>query len=151
MEVFRLTKEKYAGVLSGVGAAKFGNRWNSKGVEMVYTSVSRALAVTEILVHLPTGLIPDDVVMLRVEVPDDLPVKVLNEKALPSNWNMFPHVIATQVLGDKFVFENRFAVMKVPSVVVPGDFNFLLNPNHVDFNRIKILSKEPFGFDTRLF
>ena len=151
MEVFRLTRKKYAGKLSGVRAAKFGNRWNSKGVEMVYTSSSRALAVTEILVHLPTGLIPDDMMMLRIEIPDDLPVKLLYAKALPSNWHVFPHMVATQILGDDFVYENRFAVTRVPSAVVSGDYNFLLNPNHVDFKRIKIISKEPFGFDMRLF
>ncbi len=151
MEVYRLTKEKYAGKLSGVGAAKFGNRWNSKGVEIVYTSASRALAITEILVHLPTGLIPADMLMLRIDIPDTLAVKILDEKTLPSNWNVFPHIDATQVLGDDFIYENRFAVMRVPSVVVPGDYNFLLNPNHADFKRIKIISKESFGFDARLF
>jgi len=151
MKVFRLTKAKYAGTLSGVGAAKFGNRWNSKGVEMIYTAGCRALAVTEILVHLPTGLIPQDMMMLQIDIPDDLNIQVLDTKILPPDWNVFPPRVVTQQLGDAFVFENRFAVLKVPSAVVQGDFNYLLNPNHPDFKRIKIISQEPFGFDVRLF
>ena len=151
MKVFRLTKAKYAGTLSGVGAAKFGNRWNSKGVEMIYTAGCRALAVTEILVHLPTGLIPQDMMMLQIDIPDDLNIQVLDTKILPPDWNVFPPRVVTQQLGDAFVFENRFAILKVPSAVVQGDFNYLLNPNHPDFKRIKIISQEPFGFDVRLF
>ena len=151
MKVFRLTKAKYAETLSGVGAAKFGNRWNSKGVEMIYTAGCRALAVTEILVHLPTGLIPQDMMMLQIDIPDDLNIQVLDTKILPPDWNVFPPRLETQQLGDTFVFENRFAVLKVPSAVVQGDFNYLLNPNHPDFKRIKIISQEPFGFDVRLF
>ena len=151
MKVFRLTKAKYAETLSGVGAAKFGNRWNSKGVEMIYTAGCRALAVTEILVHLPTGLIPQDMMMLQIDIPDDLNIQVLDTKTLPPDWNVFPPRVVTQQLGDAFVFENRFAVLKVPSAVVQGDFNYLLNPNHPDFKRIKIISQEPFGFDVRLF
>ena len=151
MKVFRLTKAKYAGALSGVGAAKFGNRWNSKGVEMIYTAGCRALAVTEILVHLPTGLIPQDMMMLQIDVPDDLNIQVLDTKILPPDWNVFPPRVVTQQLGDAFVFENRFAVLKVPSAVVQGDFIYLLNPNHPDFKLIKIISQEPFGFDVRLF
>ncbi len=151
MKVFRLTKAKYAGELSGIGAAKFGNRWNSKGIEMIYTAGCRALAVTEILVHLPTGLIPKDMMMLQINIPDDMNMQVLDTKILPQDWHVFPPRVATQQLGDAFVLKNRYTVLKVPSAVVKGDFNYLLNPNHPDFERIKIISQEPFGFDVRLF
>ncbi len=151
MKVYRLTKAKYADELSGIGAAKFGNRWNSKGVEMIYTAGFRALAVTEILVHLPIGLIPEDMMMLQIDIPANLSIEVLDTKVLPSDWDVFPPRVETQGLGDAFVFTNEFAVLKVPSAVVQGDFNFLLNPNHPDFKNIKILSKESFGFDMRLF
>jgi len=70
---------------------------------------------------------------------------------LPGKWNSIPHSHSTQVIGDKFVAEGKFPVLKVPSVVVPGDFNYLLNPNHPGFNKVKIKSIEPFNFDERLF
>ncbi len=151
MKVYRLSKAKYAGELSGIGAAKFGNRWNSKGVEMIYTAGCRALAVTEVLVHLPTGLIPEDMMMIEIDIPDHLPVKVLDSKVLPENWKVFPPPAETRHLGDAFVADHKFVILKVPSAVVEGDFNYLINPNHPDFKQIKILSKKAFRFDTRLF
>ena len=105
MKVYRLSKAKDTGKLSGVGAAKFGNRWNSKGVEMINTAGCRALAVTEILVHLPTGLIPKDMMMIEIDIPDDLPIKVFDSKILPENRKVFPPTAKTRHLGDAFIAE----------------------------------------------
>ena len=69
MLVYRLSRKKYADTLSGYGAALFGNRWNSKGTEIIYTSESRALALTEILVHVSKSQVPKDYVMLEIEIP----------------------------------------------------------------------------------
>ncbi len=70
---------------------------------------------------------------------------------LPADWKSIPHTHSTQRMGDHFVVNGKHLVMKVPSVVVQGDYNFLLNPLHRDFNRIKILDVAPFSFDERLF
>ena len=151
MIVFRLSKLEYAGNLSGKGAEKMGGRWNSKGTAMVYTSESRALCTTEIAVHTPLGNIPLDYQLISIEIPDDIQVNEIAVNELPGKWNSIPHSHSTQVIGDSFVSEQKFLVLKVPSVVVPGEFNFLLNPNHKDFDRVKIVSIEPFNFDERMF
>lgn len=151
MEVFRLARLPYSDSLSGVGAAIKGARWNSPGVEMVYTASNRSLAMAEVAVHLSVSALPDDYFMLTIFVPDDIRATAIYSDELPEGWNVFPHLQNTQIIGDTFIRENRFGLCKVPSAVTKGDFNFLINPHHPDFNRIKIIHKEPFPYDRRLF
>jgi len=150
MIVFRLTKTKYAKDLSGKGAGKAGGRWNSKGVAMLYTSESRALCVTEIAVHTPLGIIPDNYQLISIELPDSAVLSVdLSE--LLKGWNSLPSIASVKHIGDNFINENKYLVLKVPSAVVQGDFNYLINPEHPDFDRVKIIKMEAFNFDARLF
>ena len=151
MIVFRLSKSKYSHDLSGLGAEKTGRRWNSRGVALVYTSDSRALCTTEIAVHTPLGILPKDYELITIEIPDSIKIFDLNHKVLSSDWKSIPHSGTTQELGDRFVKENKYAVFKVPSAVVHGDFNYLINPKHKEFHKVKILKTEKFGFDDRLF
>lgn len=151
MIVYRLSKSKFAHELSGKGAERSGGRWNSKGTPLIYTSESRALCTTEIAVHTPLGNIPADYMLVAIFIPDDITVKKLALSDLPSDWRTFPHTRSTHQIGDNFVQLNKFLGMKVPSVVVQGDFNFVINPGHKDFNRISIQSVEPFSFNDRLF
>ena len=151
MIVFRLSKAKFADDLSGKGAEKSGGRWNSKGIAMVYTSESRALCTTEIAVHTPLGNLPLDYKIISIEIPDDIPVRELHAEELPSDWKSIPHAHATQEIGDRFVSEGISLVLKVPSVVVQDEFNYLVNPRHADAHKIKIKTIEPFNFDERLF
>ena len=151
MRVFRLSRKKYANDLSGKGAAKFGNRWNSKGIEMLYTAESRALAMAEVLVHLSLAILPDDYMMIEIEIPDTLEIEILKSQYLDSNWNSNPPQLSTQLLGDNFIYSKKYCVLKVPSAVVKEDFNYLLNPNHIDINKIKIIEITNFPFDKRIF
>lgn len=151
MEVFRLTRKKYPIELSPKGASICGGRWNSKGTEIVYTAQSRALAMAEVAVHLSMATLPNDYVMMTVTIPEDILIETLDVKKLPKGWNVFPHSFTTQILGDDFVRTNDFCVLKVPSAVVKGDFNFLLNPFHPDFKRISIVAQDDFPFDKRIF
>ena len=150
MIVFRLSKSRYAKDLSGAGSEKSGGRWNSKGTPLLYTSESRALCTTEIAVHIPLGIVPNDYKLISIETPENS-IHSLELDDLPVNWNTLPHIDATQQIGDKFVNEGEFLILKVPSVVVNGDFNFLINPRHEDFKRLKIINIELFVFDQRLF
>jgi len=150
MKVYRLSRKKYTETLSGKGAALSANRWNSKGVEMIYTAESRALAMAEVIVHLSLDLLPKDFVLLEITIPDSISLKTIHTKTLPENWSRFPYEHTTQMIGDNFIKENEYAVLKVPSAVVRGDFNFLINPFHPEFETIKITSKQPFLFDRRL-
>ena len=148
MIVYRLSKAQYAQDLSGKGAELVGGRWNSRGNAMLYTSQSIALCVTEIAVHVPLGILPKDYQLIHIEIPDE---DLLEMKRLPKDWQSFPHSNSTQMIGDKFLKEQKFLVFKVPSAAVQGEFNFLINPRHKNFNQIKIVKIEDFNFDERLF
>jgi RES domain-containing protein len=150
MIVYRLSKSRYSADLTGKGAEKSGGRWNSKGVAMVYTSNSRALCTAEVAVHVPLGILPSDYELVTIEIPDDS-VKEANIKDLPSDWRSFPHPDSTQKLGDSFVREGKFLVLKVPSVVVQGEYNFLINPIHKSAAKVRVVNREPFLFDKRFF
>lgn len=151
MRVFRLIRKKHGIELSGKGAALSGNRWNSKGTELIYCADSRALAMAEVAVHLSLAILPKDYVMVDIEIPSYVSIAILSKEDLPANWSSFPHLLDTQRIGDGFVAELKNCVLKVPSAVVPGDFNFLINPYHPDFSAIRIVSQVDFPFDSRLF
>ena len=151
MIVFRLSKSIYANDLSGRGAEKAGGRWNSKGTAMVYTSETRALCTTEIAVHTPLGNIPLDYVIIAIEIPNTVAVKEIKANELPEDWKSLPHSHSTQEIGDVFVNSYEFLALKVPSAVVQGEYNYLINPGHKDFKKIKVKLIEPFDFDERLF
>lgn len=151
MEIYRLHNKKYPAELSGVGAAKFGARWNSKGMEVIYLANSRALALAEIVVHLNLSNLPSRFCMLTVFVPDDIVITSVDFSLLYDDWNVFPESSSTQNIGDLFVNNKEHCILKVPSAVVKGDFNYLINPNHADFKKIKITNHDDFPIDNRLF
>lgn len=151
MIVFRLSRSKYPDFLSGYGASISGGRWNSKGVKMVYTSCSRSLCTAELAVHLQLGIVPSDYLITSIEIPTRIKIKIFPIAKLPKEWRAFPHPVSTQLIGNEFIKQNKFAVGKVPSAVVPGDFNFILNPFHKDFHWIRVKKTEKFEFDERLF
>ncbi len=151
MEVFRLTRERYSDSLSGKGSSIKGARWNSVGVELIYTAGNRSLAMAEVAIYLTLATLPDDYMMLTIKIPDVISIKEVYKEELPLNWNLFPYPSTTQKFGNEFVTENKFGVLKIPSVVTKGDFNFLINPYHKDFDKIKISEIEKFPFDKRIF
>ena len=151
MKVFRLSKVQYSKILNGKGAAKFGNRWNSKGTEIIYTAESRALAMAEVAVHLSLATLPKNHVIIEIDIPDDVLIKNLSSKILDRNWNANPPNVSTQKVGDEFIDSMKNCIMKVPSAVVEGNFNFLINPYHPDFKRINIIEIKNFKYDSRLF
>lgn len=151
MIVFRLSKADFAMDLSGKGAEKSGGRWNSKGVALLYTSDSRALCTTEIAVHTPLGILPTNYVIIAIEIPDGSSTKELLATSLPHDWRSYPHSYSTQEIGNNFVKISNCLVLKVPSAIVQGEFNYLINPRHKDFKKIKTISVDTFNFDERLF
>lgn len=151
MEVFRLSRKQYADSLSGKGAALKGARWNSQGVEIIYTAANRSLAMAEVAVHFTLATLPEDYMMVTIYIPDNTSVVKLKESDLEKGWNAFPHHPSTQVFGDNFISANHSCILQVPSAVTKGDYNFLINPWHTDFKNIQIISKEKFPFDNRIF
>jgi RES domain-containing protein len=149
MEVFRLTSAKYAQDLSGTGAKIHGGRWNQKGEAVLYTAGSRALALVEVLVHLTNAFLPLNYQLITIYIPDDSIVEI-PQKSLPKDWKNIEPQESTKKITAKWLTENEYLVLKVPSVVVEGEFNYLVNPLHSDFSKIKVLKTEPFSFDERL-
>ncbi|NQV02891.1 MAG: RES family NAD+ phosphorylase [Bacteroidia bacterium] len=150
MNVFRLCKSVYSNDLSGKGAALFGGRWNSKGVPVIYTSESRSLCFLEAAVHFPLGNSPVDFTLVTISVPDAVSILVVEKTYLQEGWNAAPFHLATREIGDNLLKEMEYPVIKVPSALVPGDYNFLINPLHPEANKITIHSTEPFPIDQRL-
>jgi len=148
MLLYRIAKCQYTDDLSGTGARLYGGRWNSIGKPVVYLASSRALAVLEVLVHLPPGLIPNDFCQVTYEVPDD--VQVLDLQTLPPNWQEYPEPSILKTLGDAFLKANKNLLLKVPSAVVKEEFNYLLNPANAGIQGVKMVDKQPFNFDERL-
>lgn len=128
-----------------------GARWNSTGVEVIYTAQNRSLAMAEVAVHLTLSTLPEDYVMVTIEIPDSIKIKTISIHDLPNEWNNFPYSLVTQKIGDAFILENKFCVLKIPSAVTQGDYNFILNPNHKDFRKIKIKEIVKFPFNKRIF
>lgn len=148
---FRLCKTKHlATAFTGEGARIAGGRWNSPGVAVVYASSSLSLATLEVLVHLDD---PEAFARMfswfALEIPDGL-IEVLDESKLPPGWCADETIAATQVIGDAWVRSQRTAVLAVPSVVTPGERNYLLNPAHSRISEIRIASSQPFRPDPRL-
>lgn len=151
MQVFRLSRRKFAKPLSGKGAALHGGRWNSRGIELIYTAENRSLAMAEVAVHLTLATLPGDYVISTIEIPIEVSIQKLKTNQLPSRWNSFPYITVTREIGDKFVASNKYCVLQVPSAVTRGEFNFLINPFHQEFSNIRIIHIEKFPFDKRIF
>ena len=136
MIVFRLTKKKFAGSLSGEGAKRVGGRWNSIGTPMLYTSQSRALALLELAVHVPFIIQPEDYRLVSIEIPSFIKVKQLDPSKLPTDWNTFAFLDKTQQIGDELIRNNEILGLRVPSAVVPGDSNIIINPLHSSIKHV---------------
>jgi RES domain-containing protein len=148
-EAWRIVKAKHAATaFSGEGAARNGGRWNSRGVRVVYASSTKSLAALESLVHLNPP-VRFKYVAIRMKFDDAL-VEIFPPKSLPPDWRVEPPPPSTQRIGDAWVLEERSAVLALPSVIVPGERNYLLNPAHPDFKRIAMGKPERFAFDPRL-
>ena len=146
---WRLTKTKYLTTAwDGEGARRTGGRWNSVGNAVVYTSGTLSLALVETLVHLPSGILPAYSAQ-RADFDESL-VAILEDKDLPANWRSDPLPASTRAIGDAWILAGNRAVLRVPSVVVPMEFNYVLNPKHPDFARVTIGTPMAFPFDPRL-
>lgn len=127
----------------------YGGRWNSAGRPVIYTAQSRALALTEILVHLESAQILSRYVLFQVEIGDSYIANV-DLGSLPKNWRTEPAPKRLQEIGDDWLASATSVALRVPSAIVIGEFNYLLNPLHPDFSRIKIRGPEKFLIDKRL-
>ncbi len=149
MLLFRLTRKKYLGSLSGAGAALFPGRWNVRGQEAIYTSETRSLALVEVLVHLSKDLVPADYFLQTILIPADLHFTIIPADTLPDHWYDSPPPHEVRVIGSTILQHHLMA--RVPSAIVLGEWNQVINPHFPGFERISLLNEEPFFLDPRLF
>lgn len=150
VRAWRIFKPKHARwAFTGDGARLYGGRWNSRGVSIVYTAGSQSLAALEMLVHLSSAEVMAKYRICQVDIDAEL-IEQLNFAELPAKWRSDPAPRSLQNLGDHWIREARSAVLCVPSAIVPDEFNYLINPMHRHFKKIKIGKHLPFKFDSRL-
>ena len=148
MLVYRISRCGYINDLSGTGAAPYPGRWNSKGTYILYTAATPSLALLESVVHI-SHIPSEGFCMTCLEIPDDK-VKEVSTADLPPGWNANPPDDALKAIGDNFIADSEFLSLKIPSAVMPEDFDFLLNPNHPEFKKVKVVYTKSLSIDERL-
>lgn len=149
MIVHRLAASAYKDDLTGNGAKLYGGRWNSMGFPALYCTQSISLAVLEILVRTGIDILPPDYFIMKLEIPGKLVVQKIFKTKLKTGWKN--EMEYSQWIGTEFLKSNKNPVLEIPSAIIDEEFNYLLNPAHPDFKKIKIISSEKFEFDKRLF
>ena len=150
MQVWRLYPERFRETaFTGVGGLYAARRWNHLGTAMVYTATSPALAALELFVNLDPNEAPDDLLMATAEIPDEQ-VAQLDLGLLPADWRELNNLVCRD-LGSGWAASGRSVALRVPSAVVHGDWNLLLNPMHTEFSKIEFMKPRPFRFDGRMF
>ena len=135
--------------LDGEGARLAGGRWNSRGHAAVYASSRLSLAALELLVHTDVPLVPPDLVAFEIDVPDTLAIESVDVAELPRDWRLPGHP-SCRAIGDTWLAEERTAVLRVPSAVVPEEWNYIINPTHPAAKAIQVVGRRKFAFDSRL-
>lgn len=151
MIVYRIVKlKKRTTDLSGTGAFNVGGRWNNEGTYALYTSENASLALLEILVHADESELPPQMFIMTIEIDDTAPVFEIPDADLPDNWRI-PDNIELKEMGDRIFQANKFIGIKVRSAVMPGQYNFILNPQFPDYHKhLKVTNVEPLDVDQRL-
>lgn len=150
MEVYRIAKTRHIKDLTGTGARMAGGRWNKKGTAILYTSESRSLAAMEFLVHVPLSLLPANLSIASIDIPDFMRLDKISTDDLPDGWWEYPALSKLAELGTDWARSNASLLLRVPSAVVQGEFNILINPLHPDMSRVAVRQIERFSLVERL-
>lgn len=149
MIVYRISNREFSNDISGTGAKLKGSRWNTKGVPLLYTSQHISLAVLEMLVNTNFKDYAIELDLMYINIPDQLPLTIIEPGSLKNNWKA--DVDYTRYMGDAFVNQKESLILRVPSAVIREEYNYLANPLHADFKKIKIIKTKSFWPDERLF
>jgi RES domain-containing protein len=150
MIVYRIVMSAYARDLSGAGPRLYGGRWNPKGVSVIYTSESRALAVLEFYVHLSRSVILPGLSIVSIDIPDSVSRKEIAMSDLPKNWRTYPAPPELAAIGAEWVRSRESLLLHVPSAIMPPERNILINPVHSEMRKVRIIEIEEYGLDQRL-
>lgn len=150
MICYRIVRAPYQDDLSGEGAERYGGRWNSVGIPALYCCENRSLALLEILANAYANVVLNSYMILTIEIPDTGKILLPKASMLPSDWQAIPLKNSSQYFGDGILSKGEFIGFKVPSTIMPFEYNFVFNPAHIDYKKIKIREKTPFVIDARL-
>lgn len=149
MQVYRITTAPFAAdAFTGDGARLHGGRWNPKGSRMVYAAATRSLALMEMLVQ--DQPLRARYVFIPAEWQSRLRIRRLSSAELPPDWRKPTASERLRRIGQDWLERGESAVLAVPSAVLPREENFLLNPDHADFRKLRIGKAEPLDLDSRL-
>lgn len=151
MIVYRIAKRKArANDLSGTGAYNEGGRWNNAGTFALYSTESISLALLEVLVHVEASELPPHLFIMTIQIDDTAPILTIKPSRLPANWRI-PENLELKSLGDNILRSNRYLAIKGPSAVVPGEYNYILNPQFPRFfDLVKVKHVNEYTTDSRL-
>jgi RES domain-containing protein len=137
--------------LDGEGARRYGSRWTPKGLPAIFASATLSLAALERFVNTDSDLEPADLVAISVDIATSIAIESVGVADLPADWRTYPAPLALATIGERWLRESRSSVLSVPSVIIPTELNFILNPAHGDFRKVGINPPEPFSFDPRMW
>ncbi|UCD35344.1 MAG: RES family NAD+ phosphorylase [Nitrospiraceae bacterium] len=146
-------KKRLADAFTGEGARLGGGRWNKAGIPAVYISETLSLAAIELFVHFTRKdlKLGRSLLAIPVEIPATLRQDELSMKELPPDWRTSPPPNSTKALGSAWAAKGNSAVLRVPSAIIPEEYNLVLNPRHPDFRKIKIGRPRSFSLDERMW
>lgn len=148
MDVFKICREKYSHSLQASGAS---NRWNKKDEFVIYTGSSRSLSTLEMVAHRSYINISNQYKLLIIYISEELLIKEIEIKDLPENWKSIEAYVELQEIGSKWYQSNESLVLKVPSAIIPQEFNYIINTRHPLFaTHIILKGVDDFVWDNRL-
>jgi RES domain-containing protein len=150
IEAWRLLKRRFVEhAFDGEGARLYGGRWNSPGVPVIYCSATASLALLEVFANVQSAELAQAYVLISCSFDASL-VESIDSRDLPRDWRRSPGSTDLQAIGDEWIRSARSVVLKVPSAIIEHESNYLINPGHRDFRRVKRHTPERFTFDLRL-
>jgi RES domain-containing protein len=150
MIVYRISRRAYARDLSGTGPRLYGGRWNPKGVSVIYTSETRALAALEFYAHLNRTAILPDFCVVSLKISDGASRKEIALSGLPKDWRVHPAPPELAAMGLEWVRSGESLLLRVPSAVMPPEWSILINPAHPEMKGVKVLEDEGYVFDQHI-
>ncbi len=150
MRVWRIASAAHE-TLDGEGARRYGSRWTPKGLPAIFVSATLSLAALERFVNTDSDLEPVDLVAISVDIATSIAIESVNVAELPSDWRTYPAPSALATIGERWLRESKSGVLSVPSVIIPTELNFILNPTHEHFRKLVINPSQSFSFDPRMW
>ena len=150
MIVYRITKKEHA-ALDGMGGLYGPGRWHRKGSLVIYASEHASLAAWEKIVHVSSfENLSTNLLLVKIEIPDEIEIQTIPQHVLVKGWDGFPFCDETKSYGSSFLQKKEYLALKVPSAIIPDEFNIIINPLHPDIQVCKVISSNPFIFDKRI-